>query len=492
MAALLEFRQVSKAFGPVMANKDVSFSVEPGSIHALVGENGAGKSTIVKILFGMYRKDSGEILFRGQPVDFSSPLIAKKKGLGMVHQHFMLAGPLSALDHIFLDEPAHNHFLSLLKPLAKRNKRAELEKLSLQYQMPVPWDECIEELSVGIQQRIEILKLLHNKADVLILDEPTAVLTPQEVQALFTQLRELRKAGKTILLITHKLKEVMSLADSVTVFRQGQVVVTKPVSQTSPVELSELMVGRKLKEFAAPSKSPSKQVALELKNLSDKKKGLKELDLKVHQGEIVGIAGVEGNGQSELIDILLHPRKHKEIQGDIQWMGASLKMESAGSLKKKGFSYFPQDRLHQGVLTSATATENFILGQQYDTHFQRHHWMKWESARAITEAQMKDFDVRPANPDLRFQNFSGGNQQKLVVARELYRRPSFLLAAQPTRGVDIGAIERIHSEMIKLRDQQACILLISSDLDELMKLSDRIVVIFQGRFLGELKRENFD
>jgi simple sugar transport system ATP-binding protein len=406
----------------------------------------------------------------------------------MVHQHFMLAGPLSALDHIFLDEPSQSNLLSLLKPLKKAEKRKELEHLSEKYQMPVPWDEPIEKLSVGIQQRIEILKLLHNYADVLILDEPTAVLTPQEVQSLFDQLRELRNAGKTILLITHKLKEVMSLADTVTVFRQGKAIATKKITETNPQELSELMVGRKLQDFTPPMLLPLPTVAFEIQNLSSAHHKLSDINLKVHHREIVGVAGVEGNGQSELVEILLNPHFYKDLKGDLKWNEGSILSENARSLKAKGFSYFPEDRLHQGALVGSTAEENFILGQHLNSDFQKGGWMNWKKIRSITEVQMKDFDVRPVNPILNFQNFSGGNQQKLVVARELYRKPNFLLAAQPTRGVDIGAIERIHTEILKLRDQGGSILLVSSDLDELMKLSDRIVVMFHGQIIGELSR----
>jgi simple sugar transport system ATP-binding protein len=490
-SALLEIQNVSKAFGDCVANRSVSFAVQPGSIHALVGENGAGKSTIVKIIFGMYRKDEGQILFRGSPIDFSSPIVAKKKGIGMVHQHFMLAGPMCALDHIFLDEPSNVRFTSLLKPLSKKSKKAELEKLAERYHMPVPWDQSIENLSVGIQQRIEILKLLHNQADVLILDEPTAVLTPQEVQALFTQLRELRNAGKTVLLITHKLKEVMSLADTVTVFRQGSAIATKKVSETNPLELSELMVGRKLKEFSPPNIQPSQQTVFEVKDFSSPHH--QNLNFKIHSHEVLGIAGVEGNGQSELIEYLLSPKQRRsEITGDILWKQKSILSETAGDLKARGYSYFPEDRLHQGALIGASVEENFILGQHRAPVFQEKGRMLWKKIRSITESQIKEFDVRPQNATLEFQNLSGGNQQKLVVARELFRKPSFLLAAQPTRGVDIGAIERIHTEILNLRNQGGSVLLISSDLDELMKLADRILVMYCGKIVGELSRNDFN
>lgn len=484
MDALLEFKNVSKAFGANKANDKVSFTVKAGSIHALVGENGAGKSTIMKILFGLYQKDSGEIRIRGNPADFTSPIEAKRNGIGMVHQHFMLAGPLTGLDHIFLDEPANTNFRSFFKSLPKKRELQKLQALSDKYQMPVNWDLPVEELSVGFQQRLEILKLLHNETDILILDEPTAVLTPQETQSLFAQLRELRKNGKTILLITHKLKEVFRLADSVTVFRQGQTVGTYSVAETSIQKISELMVGRKLQELPQIPHPQQSKPLLEI--------NFKNISFKVHEKEIVGIAGIEGNGQSQLIQILLNPKNQKSLDGDLLFSGASIANASALDLKKLGFSYFPEDRLHQGALLDSNLKENFALGLHWSLQFQKHGWIKWREIEKATEAQMRNFDVRPLDPKLKFSSLSGGNQQKLVVARELYRHPRFLLAAQPTRGVDIGAIERIHSEILIAKDRGCGVLLISSDLDELMKLSDRILVMFQGKIVGELPREKFD
>ncbi len=487
--ALLDFRNVSKAFGDCVSNKDVSFTVEAGSIHALVGENGAGKSTIMKILFGLYHKDEGQIFLRGQEINFDSPLEAKKNGLGMVHQHFMLAGPMTALEHIFLDE---SNVGSLFQPLQKSQKRAELQTLCEKYRMPVPWDELIENLSVGFQQRIEILKLLYNKADILILDEPTAVLTPQETEALFTQLRELKAAGKTILLITHKLKEVMSLADRVTVFRHNRTIRTMKVSETSPLELSELMVGRKLQTELPPRTSARPEVRVHIKSLTIPSLHLSDLNLQIHQSEIVGIAGIEGNGQSQLIEFLLNPEEFKPSAGDLQFDGQSILSLNTRELKNRGMSYFPEDRLHQGIVLGFDLRENFLLGLHRLPLFQKFGFLRRKKIKSVTQDQIHKFDVRPPEAWKVFRDLSGGNQQKLVVARELFRKPKFLLAAQPSRGVDIGAMERIHLEMLELKNQGASVLLISSDLDELMKLSDRILVMYQGQFVGEMSQAHFD
>ncbi len=486
--ALLEFKNVSKAFGAVQANDQVSFSVQTGSIHALVGENGAGKSTIMKMLFGLYQRDRGQIFLNGESIEFESPLQAKRAGIGMVHQHFMLAGPLTALDHIFLDDFS---FSSLLRPLPKKKKLQVLESLSEKYGMPVPWNEKIQNLSVGFQQRIEILKLLHKDSKILILDEPTAVLTPQEVKSLFEQLRQLKKSGHTILLITHKLKEVLELADEVSVFRQGRVIQSLPVNQTSALQLSEWMIGRKLMPL---QRNASQKLTnqFEMKELSHQELKLRNLNLKIQGGEVVGIAGVEGNGQSELLQVLLNPRKFTELQGELLWRDQSLLSDSPSDLKNKGFSYLPEDRLAQGALVDFNLEENFILGRETEPEFQKNGFLKTSQIRKSTEAAIQSFDVRPTNSKSQFSHLSGGNQQKLVAAREFSRSPQFLIAAQPTRGVDIGAIERLHSEILKWRDQGSPVLLISSDLEEVMKLSDRILVMFEGRFVGELAAHQFD
>lgn len=482
---MIQFKNVSKSYGSCVANKSISFDVSLGSIHALVGENGAGKSTLMKLLFGLDQPDSGEILLNQKPLNFESPIQAKKAGFGMVHQHFMLAGPLPAIDHILLDDTEESPGLfSLFKNLPREKKRLELEKVSEAYKMPVPWKEKIENLSVGQQQRIEILKLLYNKAKILILDEPTAVLTPQEIDSLFAQLKELRNQGATILLITHKLKEVFQLADAVTILRQGTSIATKRISETNPTELAELMVGRKLAQNPirkTTALSQEKYLDIEALNLiSEKKYLLKNIHLHVRGGEIVGLAGVEGNGQSLLLQSLLLPKK---VPGQIS---------GRAHFFKDNFGLFAEDRIRQAILPELNMLENYLLGQQDKKLYKKVGFIKKQKLLASLQKAFTDFDIRPQNPQLRVGQMSGGNQQKLVVAREIERQPQLLIAAQPTRGVDIGAIEIIHEQIMKLRDSGAAIFLISSELEELMKLSDRIYVICSGEIMGELQRKDFD
>lgn len=498
---LLEFKNVSKSFGPVKANDDVSFHVRRGTIHALIGENGAGKSTIAKILFGLYQKDSGDITINGESVHFQNPREAKRAKIGMVHQHFMLADPISAIDHVLLDDVQVGSGFNLLKPLNRKKTLGALSQLSKKYGMPLNWNAKVENLSVGFQQRLELLKTLHGHADILILDEPTAVLTPQETDLLFQQIRELKQNGKTILIVTHKLKEVMAISDDITVFRHGKTVAHRKTSSTNTSELAELMVGRKtldVRNVGLPMNQdiPS-NATLEVRHLYVNspllQNELKDIHFSISPSEIVGIAGVEGNGQSELIQVLLHPNRFKkDSQGDIFWNQKTIFNESCRELKEKGLAYFPEDRLLQGALVGATMKENFILGLHRSRLFQKWGWLRQKNISEITAQQMKEFDVRPLSPDSIFKSFSGGNQQKFVVARELYQKPQLLIAAQPTRGVDIGAIERIHTEILDVKSKGGSVLLISSDLDELMKLSDRIVVLFEGQVRGELKSSEFD
>lgn len=474
----IEFKNIAKSFGPVKANHNISFSVSQGSIHAIVGENGAGKSTAMKILFGLYQADEGELFIRGQKVHFDSPIAAMSCGIGMVHQHFMLAGSLSALDNILLMQKG-----AAFSRLPRQEQKKKLAALAERYGMHLNLESKVDNLSVGEQQRLEILKILSQDSEILILDEPTAVLTPQEVQDLFKNLRLLRQEGKTILIITHKLKEVMALSDQVTVFRAGTVVADRKTSEVSADHLAELMVGRRLqKEEERTTQVDTGKVLLELQNVSAalETRQLRNVQLKVHSQEIVGIAGVEGNGQDVLMRVLLD--RHSLKKGC--WSGS---IQQHGSLES-----FPEDRLRFGVLADKTAYENFILGHHRRAPFYRHGFISYSAALKATEEAMAEFDVRPRQVKQVFSRFSGGNQQKLVVARALWSDPEIIIAAQPTRGVDIGAIEFIHGKLRKQRDQGAGILLISSELDELMTLSDRIVVIYKGEFIKEFKRSEFN
>ncbi|WII73951.1 ABC transporter ATP-binding protein [Bdellovibrio sp. 22V] len=474
----VEFKGVSKYFGEVRANSDISFSVAPGTIHAIVGENGAGKSTAMKILFGMYRPDGGQILVHGKPVEFHSPIDAMAAQIGMVHQHFMLAEPLSALDNILLQQKG-----SAFSLLPRKEQKQRLSEIAEKYGFHLDLDAKVEDLSVGEQQRLEILKILSQNSEILILDEPTAVLTPQEVQNLFKNLNRLRDEGKTILIITHKLKEVMALTDAVTVFRQGRVVGNKVTTYTNTAELAEMMVGHRPQTPRERSTSvDTDQTLLKFANVSARlgNHQIQNIHLEVRAREIVGVAGVEGNGQDVLIRALLdrHALEKKSFSGSITVKG------SLGS--------FPEDRLRFGVLPSRPVYENFILGQQKSGSFAQGIFLKLKNIVSATQDVMNTYDIRPHNPHLPFEKLSGGNQQKLVVARTLLQKPSVVIAAQPTRGVDIGAIEFIHNELRKTRDEGSGILLISSELDELMALSDRIVVLYKGSIVAEFTRAEFN
>lgn len=474
----IEFKGVSKYFGAVRANSDISFSVAKGSIHAIVGENGAGKSTAMKILFGLYKPNGGEILLHGQKVEFSSPIDAMAAKIGMVHQHFMLAEPLSALDNILLHQKG-----SAFSILPRKEQKKRLEVIADHYGFNLDLSAKVADLSVGEQQRLEILKILSQDSEILILDEPTAVLTPQEVQDLFKNLRRLKDEGKTILIITHKLKEVMALTDEVTVFRAGRIVGSKKTVDTNTGDLAEMMVGHRLQNPQERSTSIDlAHTTLKFSQVSARlgTQAIQNISLAVYSREIVGIAGVEGNGQNVLIRALLDKQSLEKgsFSGEISIDGS--------------LAAFPEDRLRFGVLPSRPVYENFILGQHTRPLFSTGFLLKGRDIVQQTQDAMNTYDIRPHNPLLPFEKLSGGNQQKLVVARALSQKPQVILAAQPTRGVDIGAIEFIHNQLRSARDAGAGVLLISSELDELMTLSDRIVVLYKGKLVAEFSRSQFD
>ncbi|MFM6928710.1 MAG: ABC transporter ATP-binding protein [Bdellovibrio sp.] len=473
----VEFRNISKVFGDCVANSDITFSVAAGTIHGIVGENGAGKSTAMKMLFGLYRPSGGDIFVQGQKIDFESSIDAMNAKIGMVHQHFMLAEPLTALDNILLQQKG-----SAFSLLPRKEQKQRLDEIAQRYGFDLDLTAKIEDLSVGAQQRVEILKILSQHSEILILDEPTAVLTPQEVQELFKNLQRLKAEGKTILIITHKLKEVMALTDAVSVFRAGQVVANKKTAETSISELAELMVGRRLQNPQERSTHVGDKVVLKVDNLSAHfgTHKIENLVLDLKEREIIGIAGVEGNGQDILIRALLDE-------------SAFHKKHFSGSITMNGdLGSFPEDRLRFGVLPSRPAYENYLLGQQRHPRFAKGLFLKMKEVLKQTKDAMELYDVRPRNENLAFERFSGGNQQKLVVARALLQNPKVIVAAQPTRGVDIGAIEFIHNQLRKSRDEGAGVLLISSELDELMALSDRIIVLYKGHFVAEFSRTSFD
>lgn len=484
----VEFKELTKRFGSLTANDSVSLQVRSGSVHALIGENGAGKSTAMNLLYGVHRPDAGDILLHGEKVSFKSPRDAIARGIGMVHQHFRLARPFSALDNMILGDEGGE-----LSIIDRQEAFSKLQSLSIQYGMAVDWLAPIEKLPVGIQQRIEILKLLYRKSSIMILDEPTAVLTPSEVDTLFGQLRSFAAAGKTIIVVTHKLREVMQFSDDVTIFRQGRSVARRETAKTSSEELAELMIGRSVKLLKAPppAQTLSHEPVLELERVESK--GLSSLSLTLKRGEILGIAGVEGNGQSALIEAILDPSNSSTRKsGQIRLFGKDASKYSRAEVRKTGVALIPEDRHRQGLLLEEAMVENFLLGLEGDSRFSRHGMLDMNAIRTACEQGVESFDVRPRDLNAHLGGLSGGNQQKLIIARELVRKPGLVIAAQPTRGVDIGAIERIHRELIALRDQGVAILLISSELDEILGLSDRVAVIYQGRIVSETTRSACD
>ncbi len=480
----IELKGISKAFGPVQANKDISLSVMPGTIHGIIGENGAGKSTMMSILYGFYKADKGEIWINGKHTEIPDSQAAIAAGIGMVFQHFKLVENFTVLENVILGAEDG----ALLRPsLAKARK--SLKQLADEYELNVDPDALIEELSVGHQQRVEILKALYRQADILILDEPTGVLTPAEADHLFRILDNLRNEGKTIILITHKLREIMEITDTVSVMRRGEMTATVKTSETDPEHLAEMMVGRKV--LLRVDKQPAKpgDVVLSVEDLravdDDGVERIKGISFDIRRGEILGLAGVAGNGQSDLMHILggiTHGTGKVRINGqDIDLTG---RHSDGQSRRRRGIAHVPEDRQREGLIMEFSAWENMIFGYHLDPKWRSGPLMNNAAIIAEAAAKMQRFDVRPPNPKLAARNFSGGNQQKIVLAREIEQSPDLLLVGQPTRGVDIGAIEFIHQEIIRLRDQGAAILLVSVELDEIMSMSDRVAVMFDGQIMG--------
>ena len=491
-APAIELRGISKAFGPVQANKDISIRVMPGTIHGIIGENGAGKSTLMSILFGYYKAEAGEIFISGQKTQIPDSQAAIAAGIGMVFQHFKLVQNFTALENVILG--AEN---GALLNTSLRNARATLRQLAQEYELEVDPDAVIEDLSVGHQQRVEILKALYRQAEILILDEPTGVLTPSEADQLFRILRRLREEGKTIILITHKLREIMDITDTVSVMRRGEMTATVKTSDTNPQELAELMVGRKVLLRVDKAPAQPKDVVLEIENLrvidDAGVERVKGINLNLRAGEVLGIAGVAGNGQSELLEVLGgYQTASGKVTVDGQEIDLTGKKSDGQSRRASGIAHVPEDRQSEGLIMDYTAWENVVFGYHGDPQFQSGLFMNNAAIKEDAAGKMERFDVRPPNPRLMAKNFSGGNQQKIVVAREIERDPDILLVGQPTRGVDIGAIEFIHKQIIALRDRGKAILLVSVELDEVLSLSDRIAVMFDGQIMGERLPQNTD
>lgn len=477
----IEMRGITKIYPGVRALDNVSFSVEQGEIHSLLGENGAGKSTLMNVLYGMTTPDAGEILVEGKPVTIRRSAQAIALGIGMVHQHFMLTPVMTITENVIVGcEPVHGPFLDRKK--ATESVQALIDK----FHFHLNASARVQTLSVGEQQRVEILKALYRGANVLILDEPTAVLTPQEVGELFSVLRELKAAGKSIIIITHKLRETAEIADRVSVLRAG-VMVDQGLSAAgcSASDLALMMVGRKVDlSYTRRSKSVG-ETAYQVQNLNLTVKGvpiLRDVALEVHKGEILGIAGIEGNGQSELIEVLTGLRKPDSM--DLVKDGQPLSGKSAAFLSA-GVGHIPEDRLVRGMIGPMTIEDNIILGYHRKKEFSKHGIRRKNEIRAFSEKQLTDYQIKAPNVLEKCGSLSGGNQQKVVVARVFSEDPDVLIAAQPTRGVDVGAQELIHSRLLDLRDAGKAVLLISADLDEVRRLSDRIAVIYEGKIVAQ-------
>ncbi len=486
----IEMRDISKAWPGVVANDHVNLAVRKGEIHALVGENGAGKTTLMNVLYGLVHPDSGEIRINGQLAHINGPRDAINLGIGMVHQHFMLIPPLTVAENIVLGrEPG-----GLVAPYNVRKARADIQALSQQYGLPIDADRRIEKLSVGLQQRVEILKVLYRGADILVMDEPTGVLTPQETDDLFGVLRGLVAQGKTIIFITHKLREVLALTDRITVMRRGKNVGELIAKETNQAEIARMMVGREVLLRVDKTPAHPGAVVLHTEHLhAQSDRGLEvlhDVSFAVHSGEILGIAGVEGNGQSELVEVLTGMRSAssgkitltliqnaQNSEKDITTIGAQ-------AVRRAGLAHIPEDRRESGLVLTDSIEDNSILGRQRWSQFSwRGFVLLLKQIQTWANRLIEDFDVRTPSADVPARALSGGNQQKVVVARELASDPIALIASQPTRGVDIGAIEFIHRRLIEQRDAGKAVLLISAELDEIRSLSDRIAVMYEGHIV---------
>lgn len=484
--ALLEMQQICKAFSGVYANDHVDLTVEKGEIHALLGENGAGKTTLMNILFGIYSADSGQILWKGEPVRFASPKDAIAAGIGMVQQHFSLVRKMTVLDNIILNL-RDNRFV-----LDRKQARQRVCALAEKYGLTVDPDAQVGSLSVGEQQRVEILKALYRGADLLILDEPTAVLTPQEVEDLFRVMRQLKAAGKSIIIITHKLKETMEIADRVSVLRQGKMIESGvPVAGTTMNELAQMMVGRDVELSVTRRAEQVGEENFSVRGLSLTERGvpiLRDVCLSLRKGEILGIAGIEGNGQTELIEVLTGLRRpdHMELFKD----GKPLSGNAAAFLAA-GVGHVPEDRMTRGLVLEMSIEDNLILGYHRRPAFARRGLRLASAIRRFAEQERTEFAIKAPNLQERCSALSGGNQQKVVIARVFSENPDVIIVAQPTRGVDVGAMEYIHHRLLDLRDGGKSILLISADLDEVRSLSDRLAVIYGGRIVAEGKPDTW-
>lgn len=484
MKPILELRGITKRFPGVLANDQIDLTLNKGEIHALLGENGAGKSTLMNILYGLYDPDEGEIFVNGKEINVKSPRDAISSGIGMVHQHFMLVPVFTVTDNVMLgDETTRLGGL-----LDRKSPAARVREISNKYHLDVDPDSYIQDLPVGVQQRVEIIKLLYREADILILDEPTAVLTPQEVDELFTIMRSLVASGKSIIFITHKLREVLTFADRITVIRGGKVVGTTTPKEADQKQLASMMVGREVSLEVDKNPANIKDRILEVENLvvldDLNYPAVKNVSFNVHSGEILGVAGVQGNGQTELVKVitgLSHP-----VEGKISLRGKNINKSSPRVITELGSAHIPEDRQKDGLVLTATVADNLVLNTYYQEPFAKTVIIQEDSVLENAADIIENFDIRTPSPLVPVGTLSGGNQQKVIVGREFSRPINFLIASQPTRGLDVGSIEYIHSRLLEKRDDGCAILLVSTELDEILELSDRIAVMFGGKIIAIL------
>ena len=479
---LVEMHGIVKRFGDFTALHGVDLVVREGEIHALLGENGAGKSTLMNILYGLYHPDAGSIRLRGKDAAIRSPRDAIGLGIGMIHQHFMLIPPLTVAENVVLGDERSG-------PVLRRGAiSARVKQLGEQFHISVDPDARVEDLPLGLQQRVEILKVLYRGSDLLIFDEPTAVLTPQEVDELFTIVRTLRKQGKVIIFITHKLREVFAVTDRITVLRGGRNAGELVTKDTSASEIARLMVGRELRPIQPRTSPPSTEPVLEIRGLQARSDrgaaALQGVDLTVHRGEILGVAGVGGNGQSELAECVLGLRE--PTAGTVSIGGADVAHDDPKRTRQRGVAFVPEDRRREGLVLAFTVADNFILGKQDRPPFAKRGVLDDRAIQANGDRLAKEFDVRPPNARAIVGNLSGGNQQKVVLGREISEQPALIVISQPTRGLDIGSTEYVWERLLEQRARGAAVLLVSSELDEIRALSDRIAVMFEGRLVATL------
>ncbi len=484
MPPVLELRGITKAFPGVLANDHIDLTLKEGEIHVLLGENGAGKTTLVNVLYGLYTPDEGEIAIRGRRAEIHDPNDAIAQGIGMVHQHFMLVPVLTVTENVMLGEESVKNGIFLDRAAAARRVR----QISEQYGLEVDPDAYVRMLPVGVQQRVEIIKLLYREADILILDEPTAVLTPQEVEELFKVIRSLVEQGKSVVFITHKLKEVMAIADRITVLRNGRVVGTTTPAQTNEQELAAMMVGRQVLLRVKKGPARPEETVLEvggLEVLDDRGNlAVRGVSFQVRAGEVLGVAGVQGNGQTELVQALTGLRP--AVAGRVHILDADVTNASPRRVLEQGVAHVPEDRQQDGLILSFPVADNLVLNTYYVSPFAHRGIMNQDTILATAEQRVREFDVRTPSVVTPVSSLSGGNQQKVIVAREFSRPIRLLIASQPTRGLDVGSIEYIHRRIVAKRDEGCAVLLVSPELDEVLGLSDRIAVMYEGKIMDIL------